>query len=391
MVSLDDLTRRLTVAQCEKAMYDVLAVVGVTTTSWKSGSVVRTMIHAVAIVLSAFSALMAAIAASGFLDLAGGAWLTLNARYVYGVTRQEATFAIGQVTLNNTGGGVYTFDPGDLIVLNPGTNKTYRNTSRVSVGSNQTGVLVDIQADEAGAASTSAPGTIVAFVTGMSGVTVTNANAVVGQDEESDPALRQRARDKTGIASPNGPADSYAFFARSAKRGDGSSIGVNRVRVVADGLGGVDVYVATATGGVTGSATDPVTALGIINADIQRGSAPLGITARVHTAVPQVIAITYQVWVYDSISLVDQQLKDAIATRLAEFMSAEPIGGNLIDEFPPGAVYHDAIRTKIGSTSAEIFHVVVTTPSSDTALTTNRVPVLGAVTGTVTKVQRRAI
>src|SRR5690606_22967724 len=136
MTTLEELTTPLTREEIEEAIYSTLAAKGVRTTSWKSGGVARTIITGTSIVLSAFSRLQALIAKGGFLDIAEDEWLTLVARHVYGVERIEGTFASGEVTLTNTGGGVFAGDAGDLVFScssGPAEGKTYRNTAAYSL------------------------------------------------------------------------------------------------------------------------------------------------------------------------------------------------------------------------------------------------------------------
>ena len=128
------------------------------------------------------------------------------------------TFATGTVTIDNAGGNVYALVPGDIVLLNSVTNKTYRNTETVNIASLQTGVVVAVQADELGSASSAAAGDVDAFVTPLLGLSVTNAASLVGTDPETDTALRARAMEKVGALSPNGPRDAYAYFAKSAVR-----------------------------------------------------------------------------------------------------------------------------------------------------------------------------
>src|SRR3990172_50200 len=316
MSTLAELTTPLTVDEIKTAIYAALAANGAATTTWKPGAVVRTIITGVAIVLAGFSRLQAAIAKSGFLELAEGDWLTLVALYVYGVDRDTGSFATGNVTLDNAGGGVYSGDPGDLVVMNPTTLQTYTNTAAYSIDALETGVIVPVQAVLLGADGTSTPGTITAVVTPLSGVTVTNAAAVVGSDAELDPALRIRCREKTGMLSPNGPRDAYAYVAKTTTRSDGSSIGVTRGKSVADGIGGVDVYCADADGVVTGTVGDLGTDLGVIDEAIQTQVVPLGITARVHTAVANTIAVTYELWLRDTTGLTDDEIGDLVDAAL---------------------------------------------------------------------------
>jgi uncharacterized phage protein gp47/JayE len=379
MLSLDDLTRPISREDFKKSIYDGLATVGVTTTTWKPGAVVRTLISIMAVMLAALSALVAKIARSGYLELSEGAWLTIVAYFGYGVKRIEPTFATGVVVLNNSGGGIYNFDADDLVFFNPATRKQYRNTAAGSVGALETGVVVPVQAVEAGSASTAAPGTIVQMETPLLGVSVTNPLAVVGSDAEPDTDLRLRCKEKTAVASPNGPQEIYAFLARSARRADGSAIGINRVKPIPNGAGDIDVYVATPTGGVIGNAEDPSTDLGAVNDSIQRWAAPLAVTVRLHSATKHPINVKYEVWAYDTIDIPDATLKARIAAKLLAFLPNQPIGGSVIP-FQQGKIYADALRTAIGSAHPEIFHTVLTTPGGDLTLSVTSAPVAGAIT-----------
>src|SRR5687767_5936032 len=109
-ITIESLTTPVTKDEAKEAIYEALATVGVNTTTWKPGAVVRTLVAIVAILFAACTNLIAEIAKSGFLELTSGSWLTLVARYVYGVTRLEATFGTGTLTLINSGGGVYDVD-----------------------------------------------------------------------------------------------------------------------------------------------------------------------------------------------------------------------------------------------------------------------------------------
>jgi phage-related baseplate assembly protein len=378
MISLADLTTPLTRDEVKTSIYDVLASVGVDTTTWKPGAVVRTMIAAVAIVLAALSQLIALTTRSGFLDFAEDDWLTLVAKYVYGVDRIEATFGEGEVTLVNAGGGVYTMGVDDLVVSNPTTGKTFRNSSGFTLGALAT-LTVPIVATEAGAASTSTGNTITKLVTTLLGVTCTNANSVVGLDAESDPNLRARCREKLGSLSPNGPWDAYAYAAKGALRSDGTPIGVTRVRIIKDGYGHVDVYCATASGPVTGTATDLTTDLGAVDDEIQHWAAPVAVMASAHSAVPVVQGVTYEIWMYNTSGLSQAQIQALVSAELAAYAAAVPVGGNVIDN-DPGKVFVTALQSEIRSVRpAEIFKVTVTSPAADIVLAGSEVWQLGTV------------
>lgn len=390
MTSLAALVTPLTVDEAKAAIYTAMANRGVSTTSWKPGAVVRTIIAACAIIYAAFSSMQAAIANGGFLDLATGPWLTLLARYVYNVDRSPEGFATGFITLTNSGGGVWAGDPGDLIVSNPDTGKTYRNTEAYSLGAS-TSIVVAIQAEEAGSASSSAPDSITNMVTTLLEVTCNNADALVGSDEETNAALRQRCREKTGAASPNGPRDAYAYFAKSAIRTDGVKVAVTRVRTIPDGFGSVNVYVATASGSVTGDVDDASTDLGAVNKAIQENVVPIGITAIVQSATPVEIDVEYELWVLDSINASNDEIMELNSNSLAKFFGEMDIGGEVIaGVFPAdaGGVFVDSIKAIIaqGLGFGSVVRLVVTEPADDTELAANEAPVLSSVT--VTSVHR---
>src|ERR1700676_3358745 len=270
MLALDDLLLAPTADQAEQTMLGLAASLGLPVTAWQKGGVARSIIKIMATVYAAFAAVIVLAIGGGFLDYAVSGWLTLLARNVYNVTRIDATFATAAqgIQLSNSGGGKYDVAPGDLsfsATIN-GTKYLYRNTS---AGTLQPGpgttLLLDVEAVEIGAASNAAPGAITTLETTLLGVAVTNIVPVLGQDAESDEALRQRCRDSLGALSPNGPKAAYAYVAKSAVRND-VSIGVTRVKIpTPPGDGSLSVYVASASGPVAGAVGDLTTDLGVVD------------------------------------------------------------------------------------------------------------------------------
>jgi phage-related baseplate assembly protein len=378
-MTLDDLTTPLTEDQVKALLYAEIVARGGSPTSWKPGGWMRTLVAVFAAAIAGLTELAAAVTKGGFLELATGPWLTLVARYVYAVERDVGSFASGNVTFVNSTGAVYSGSASDLIVRNPISGKTYRNTAPYSIGSGAT-VDIPFSAIEIGAASTSAPGTITQLVTTLNGVTVSNGAPLVGLDEERDDALKLRCYEKTGSLSPNGPRDAYAFVARSAKL-NGVSVGVTRVRTIADGAGGVDVYVADASGQLLGATGDLSTPLGVVDDAIQRYCAPLAVTARTHSATAHSIPVTYELWLRRT-SLDDATIQDAVRDQLTSWMATRPIGGH--DIGAGGKVFVKAIESVIGSTEGldGVINVAVTLPAADVAITSTEAPVLGTITPT---------
>lgn len=375
--TLEDLTTPLTRAEVQQSIYDVLATLGVNTTSWKSGAVVRTMLVCVSSILSALSELEAEIAKSGFLAEAEADWLTLVARFVYGIERIDATFATGLVTLENSGGGVYEFDPDDLIFSNADTGATYRNTEAVSIGAMQA-VSVPVQATQAGSIGNAGAGQIHDMTTVVLGVTCSNPSALVGTDAESDAQLRDRCSMRLGALSPMGPWDAYASAVRNATRPDGSSIGVTRIRIVKDGYGVVKTYLAGSSGAIEGDAEDPSSDLGIANEAIQRNAAPLAVNAQTYSARNHPIDVTYEVWMYNTSGMTEDDIRATIQRALEDFMRGQPIGGNVVGS-ELGKVYVSAIQTAIfRAIPGVIFDVDVLDPAADVELEADEVPVAGA-------------
>lgn len=385
--TLDELTRALTVDEIKTAIYDVLAGYGVATTGWKPGAVVRTMIAGVAIVLAALSSLIALVTRSGFLELSEGPWLTLVARYIYDTERSEGTFASGAVLASNSTGAVYSLDPGDLILSNTTTGATYRNTAAVVIGSMASNVEVAVVADQLGSDGTAQVGEIDALVTPLLGVTVTNAAAIVGTDEQSDTSLRSAAQERAGALSPDGPSDAYRYFARTAVRADGTAIGVTRIKVTPDGDGGVTVLVATATGGVTGTQGNPATDLGAVFADVEANAVPLGVTLTVASADALAVNIVAAVWVREGLSLSNAQIEDRVQDAITLLLSEIPIGGDVISP-AAGKVYREGIQGCIADTigSAWLITQTLTTPAADVEPDDDEAPVIGTFSLTVHRV-----
>lgn len=398
-MTLDELVQPLTPSQVETSIYAAMTARGLTVTDWVAGAVVRTFVAALAITLSALTVLISLVAKGGFLELATGPWLELVARHVYGTERIAEAWATGVVRVTNvTGAGSFVaVQPGDLVVKVGAPafsalgsyGKTYRSTAVFTLPA-VAGAFVDVpvQADEAGSSSSTGANTITTFVTTFVGCSVTNAAALVGSDQEGEEALRARARAKTGVLSPNGPRDAYSYLATSAKRADGTSIGVTRVRCIPDGTGGIDVYVADADGVVTGTVGNLATDLGIVDRDIQEQAVPLCITATVASATPTTIGVSYELWVDSAIGLTDTELTGRISLALATYLGTVPIGGELLPAVSGGYVYRSALAAVIAGVvgTQHLLRLELTAPVANVSIATTAAPLLGTVTATVHQV-----
>lgn len=373
--NINDLTEELTADEVKTAIYQELDLLGVETTVWKPGAVVRTIIAVFSVLLGYCTYIISGIASSSFLAFAQGSWLTLLAEYTYNVIREGASNATGNLTLTNSSATPYSIAVDDLIVSNPTISKEFRNAEAFlipALGS----VTTVIAAVEEGSGSTSAPGAINSLVTPLAGVTCTNPAALTGFDAESDDSLKLRCQQSTAALSPFGPSDAYRFAATSATR-EGESCGVTRIRLDADGAGNISVYVASATGEIPGAVGDLSTDLGCVALAIQQNAVPLGITANVFSCTTVNINVAYVANVYDSVNLDAVSILALTDTALGDRVNRLPIGGD------GGFFYLDSIKSCIDNTLPEIYRIQVTSPVSDIALAINEVAVLATATGTV--------
>ncbi len=377
-IPFDQYLRGLTTEEVEQSAYNLLGAIGIPATSWAQGGVARGIIRVVSRLFSGVTGVVSVVTRGTLLDYAEGIYLTALAYYQYHVQRQEAVFATGVVTVSNSSGNSYSFAEGELRLTNTLTNAEFQNTSVVNISPMQVGVLVDVIALVAGSDSTSTPGSITSFVTPKVGLSCTNANAIVGLDEETDAALRIRCHDALGALSPNGPKEAYAYIAKTATRLDGSPIGVNRVSTSVDsGTGVVLVYVADPDGPI-----DPLD-LAIIDNEIQTKVVPLGITAIVANATPINVPITATVWVRVRSNVTQLKVITDISNALVQYFILTPIGGEPLVDGGPGFLMFSDLLSVIDNSNSAIYKVLLSSPTADLPLDPNEVPLLGTVNLTV--------
>lgn len=362
---------------------------GLPVTSWHTGDPTRSQYWTLAERLHAYELIVSGYVSSGFLDYAAAdperyEWLVLLAEQVYDYTAREATYATTTVTLTNTAGGLYEIEPGDLQFKSSLSDQTYRNTTGGTLASGPGTTLdVVVVADEPGSDSNAGAAEIDTLVTTLLGVTCSNAAAAVGTDTETSAEIVAGCRSKLGALSPAGPADAYDYVARNVEltgRDD-----VTRSRTYADSTtGDVTVYIAGPAGAVGGPA------VAAVELAIVTWAAPLCITPTVATAAELLVPITYELWVYDSVGMTTGEIEDAVQTALEAFITARPIGGDIVAGVVGGRVHRSgiigAIRAAFGS---HFIDVDITAPAVDVPVADNEVPMLGLVTVTAVHLEPR--
>jgi uncharacterized phage protein gp47/JayE len=379
MLSFAQLLTPVPLEDWKRKIIEVASAVGLQTQNWSEGGYTRTLVALFAQLYTTAGDVIRIIAAGGFLDTAEGDWLTWLARNLFNVFRIEATYAAAPngITLTNNGGGLYVFDPGDLVVAHYDTGKTYRNTTggTLNPGEGQT-LKLDLIAEEAGSSSGALPGLITIMVSTFLGVTCSNDVALSGLDAEEDEALRDRCRDSLAALSIGGPSRAYEFYAKSATYPDGTPVGITRVLVMpATGDGHVDVYIAGPSGAVTAEA------VAAVQASFDANVTPYGFSAIAISATNLSISAGSEIWLPASLSVTTEAAKLAVLTALQDYVQSVPIGGVVI---PPssGQVYASMLLGEVANAIPGTLKAQIST--SDIIVSTGQVPIWTGSTASVT-------
>lgn len=360
---------------------------GIPTTAWQEGEPIRVVFSVVAKVASKLWNTYAVPALRApFLDYAAGVWLTLLALGQYNILRQQKTFAAGNVLLVNTGLSLKIVPVGGIVIRNAVTKKTYRNTTSGSiaawagVGNPFPSSSFGFIADEAGSAGNVLPGELaVELVSGDPQIQVNPAVTLIGSDEETDERLRERCRDSVAALSVAAPASAYKHFAKTAKRPDGSDVGVTRVRVVDLGNAAAHVYLAGDSGGTTGTSASAGTDVFYVYQNLLP-RIPFGTTLQVSGAVGLPVNIVMHLIVdLDSGVTANEAIADATAAILNHVKSV-PIGGHRAEApvafSDPGWMYASEVIAKASESNRGI--VKVNSFLGDTSIPYNKVPTVAA-------------
>lgn len=348
---------------------------GLPETAWQPISIGREVIYINSQIASNFSLVMqGGVAAGGFLTYAQGQWLTLCAFEIFDTTRIDDSSATGKIGFSNSNITPFAFAIGAVRVLNETSGKTYTNQTSGTVPSGGSLDTTDFVADEPGAASNLTSTDVLSLVTTVPGVLPHFVENLIGQDAESDPALRIRARQANAKASPNGPADAYEYYAKTTVRPDGSAVGVTRTNKT-QGNGTVTLYLADADGALT--TTDRGYVFDNVNANV----VPTGFTLIIpdpsctEVVVPVTLTLTPNPQSTASHSATEATIRAAIIA----FFATIPIGGAKSNSFQ--GIYVSQLVTIIsGAAGDAVLNVVVNAPTADLSLTSAQIPVLGTYT-----------
>lgn len=340
-ISLEDLIRPITSDEYLATFEGILSKLGKDPSKFRRGGVLRVLMRAQAMTFAGLTELMVAAIRSGFLDLAEGAWLTLLARYVFGVERRGAQPASGNVQFINTGGGSFApadYPVGSVRIYSSRTGKKYFNAEPLDLAPLQT-KSVGVVAVELGAASNASSGDVDSLETSLLGVEVTNEDAIVGLEEDSDEELRSACRARLASISDLGPRGAYLWAVRQAKRLDGTPTAINRVHVPEGSWNAiVPVILASPSGAPIGA---DVTAA---ETSIEAVARPSGIKVQVSSAVEVPFARGVTIWAQRT----NGQNLDAIRTKaeqaIATGLSTYPIGGIKKPSQAQGALYADWLK-----------------------------------------------
>lgn len=340
-LSIDELFTAPTEDEVFDGLLTQLEATGIPARSWEVGGTGRSMLRVIAKAFAGLASFITAFIRAGFLETSEGAWLTLLARYVYGVERVGATFASGEIRLINAGGNVYNFVAEQVRVsrtTSSGVVYTYTNPTAFSLNPGDD-KLVTFVATVQGSVASAPPNTITKLETYFADVTCTNPVAVVGTDEQTDSELRSVCLDKLASLAMGGPQGAYGYAVRTAKRLDGSPVNINRFARSADSsVGVVTLYCASPSGAP--SAED----LQAVRDRIEEVCArPDSVTVNVLAATPVSFTRTITVWAIKSPGLTASDVGELVSQALIAWIKTYPIGGLKKPPSAVGYLYADAV------------------------------------------------
>jgi len=344
-------------------------------TNFNVGSVTRTLTEVFSEVVAELYAFGAGMLRQGFLDTATGFWLDRKAKE-YGLTRKPAIKTQGGVRYSRkTAKDTNVPIPEGSIVTTPmdqsGRQYRYFTTEDAVLLAGELFVAVPVFAETAGSAYNVGPGSISKMKTFITGIdAVANEEdwvTVVGVDEESDAALRQRCFLAWEELSQGGTAAAYVSWALSVPGVKSAFVDNNLPR----GDGTVDVY-------ILGEAGPPDSALIEAVQVVVDGNRP--ITADALVASPDVVTVPIALIVTPRTGWDTAAMETEVRRRLSVYF------GDIEDfelQITPLGVGKDVVKAQIvGIVMAVpgVYSVSVGTPESNVVIAPNQFPELGDVT-----------
>jgi hypothetical protein len=369
LLTIDELTTAPTSDELFDSMIAWLVSIEIPADKWRTGGVARSILRVVANTFATFATLIALFASGAYLDTATGDWLTLLARNVYGVERIQGQFATGSVLASNAGGSIYTFAAGDFIVLNAVSGAAYINTGAFTLNPGDLNIAVPVIATVLGTGSNANPGDVTGLGVALTGVTVTNPDSIVGQNEQSDADLRSLCLAKLGALSMAGPRGAYAYAIASALNA-GSPVNVNRHSISpSSSTGVVTIYVASPAG--VASSGD----VAAIQANVEAVARPDSVTANVSSVAITPYTATLDVWARATKGLDAPTLSTLVGNVLTAQVAAYDIGGVPKPPSTQGYLYAETIEAWAQSAHPSIYSVDCS--GGDLALSPGHVATLG--------------
>ena len=374
--TLNDLVAPVTPTDALQSELNIAQGLSLPTTAWQPLSVVRTILALFSQIIATFSSVINLIAQGGLasyaaqmVDSSGNpitTWMDLLMPNMYNITRIPATFAKGTITVTNSSGSTYGPSvAGSVHLTNTSTGATYSNTSTVTItpGTNTFQVIADV----AGSLSSITAGTVLAFVTPLSGVAMSPLGADInGTDAETNPAFLLRGQSKLASLSPNGAAQAYYYIATSIPTGVGGvSSPITRVGVTSNPATG-EVIVALANSAGACGTLDILVA----STQLQALAVPDSVTLTVEPAINAPIAVSATVYIPTAAGVTGTQVTNAVSNALGAYYSSIPIGG--VTDVTPNVVPRSAVQGVIYSavvalakTYAAFISVSLATPAAD--------------------------
>lgn len=384
------------------------------TSAWQAVQMIPDLIEVNAVLAADSSSLVALIAQGGYASLAANmvdangnsitSWMQLRATDQYGITPGVAGAASGPVPYTNVSGTAYPYSPNDpLRFQNPVTLATFATTGTGSLVAGGASGVVQVAADVAGTASTTATGITLTLLTPLIGVTIlpqgTPAGSIptgslVGTAPETNQQLLIRGQNKLATLAPIQTGDQpgpvvgvasgiFGYVATTIPQGATSnpappytvSSPITRVsRAPVLGTGFATVYIANANGAP--SVSDVAVIQAAIDALVVIDGTNITVTAATQVAVNVIGTVYIRANAGISVATAVANITDA----LANYFDTVPIGGytTTAANIVPIADIEDVMFDANGP--GVTVDLVITTPSGNVVLGAAGVPILGTAT-----------